>query len=269
MPAHPPLTVPTPSFTPVPGVYMVDKPDVNQGRVVMGHLAIERGNPDEAATEMMNDLLGGAGFTSRITARVRADEGLAYSAGSCFGVGVYYPGIFSAEFQSKSESVARATAIVARGNRPHPAEPVSKPGARDACRTTLIEVFPRNFASASATANLFATDELTGRPPDFWRRYRDRVRAVTVADISTRGADLSASGPPGPAGGGERRGDAQGRSRAPDVRAGEARARRPRRPHPAARPRHDDLSAAVASDRVLRPLGGVEASACRPMVGVA
>ena len=58
----------------------------------MGHLGIQRGNPDEAAIEMMNDLLGGSGFTSRITARVRADEGLAYDAGSSFGVGVYYPG---------------------------------------------------------------------------------------------------------------------------------------------------------------------------------
>jgi hypothetical protein len=32
-------------------------------------------------------------------------------------------------------------------------------------------------------ATLFASDELTGRAPDYWRTYRDRVRAVTVADI--------------------------------------------------------------------------------------
>ena len=47
----------------------------------------------------------------------------------------------------------------------------------------LIEVFPRTFASAGATAGLFVADEITGRPDDYWRRYRDRVRAVTAADV--------------------------------------------------------------------------------------
>ncbi len=37
---------------------------------------------------VMNDILGGGGFTSRIMTRVRSDEGLAYSAGSAFPGGV-------------------------------------------------------------------------------------------------------------------------------------------------------------------------------------
>ena len=104
--------VPKPAHAPAPGIYMVDKPDVNQGRVSIGLLGIQRGNPDEVAIDMMNDVLGGSGFTSRITNRVRSDEGLAYSAGSSFGVGVYYPGLFRASFQSKSATVAQATQIV-------------------------------------------------------------------------------------------------------------------------------------------------------------
>src|SRR5262249_31048611 len=38
--------VPKPNFTPVPGVYVVNKADVNQGRVSMGHLSTTRDNPD-------------------------------------------------------------------------------------------------------------------------------------------------------------------------------------------------------------------------------
>ena len=44
-------------------------------------------------------------------------------------------------------------------------------------------MFPRQFASAGATAGLFANDELTGRDPKYWKTYRDRVRAVTVDDV--------------------------------------------------------------------------------------
>jgi predicted Zn-dependent peptidase len=181
-PGAPAGPVPDPAHTPVPGLYLVDKPDVNQGRVTIGHLGIERGNPDEIAVGVMNQILGGGSFTSRITSRVRSDEGLAYSAGSSFAPGVYYPGVFEAGFQSKSASVARAAAIVVEE-----IERVRReaPSAQelDTVKNYLIEVFPRNFASATAVAGLFASDELTGRPPDYWEKYRDRVRAVSIADV--------------------------------------------------------------------------------------
>jgi zinc protease len=75
--------IPKLEFTPAPGIYMVNKADVNQGRVAIGHLGIMRGNPDEFAIDMMNDVLGGSGFTSRITNRVRSDEGLASCSEFC------------------------------------------------------------------------------------------------------------------------------------------------------------------------------------------
>ncbi|MEW5925810.1 MAG: pitrilysin family protein, partial [Candidatus Zixiibacteriota bacterium] len=67
---------------PKPGVYMIKKEDVNQSRIMVGHLGVKRDIPDQYALSVMNDLLGGGGFTSRITRRVRSDEGLAYNTGS-------------------------------------------------------------------------------------------------------------------------------------------------------------------------------------------
>lgn len=174
--------VPKPGYVPAPGVYMVNKPDVNQARVSIGHLGIMRGNPDEFAIEMMNDILGGSGFTSRITNRVRTDEGLAYSAGSTFSAGIYYEGQFRAAFQSKSESAARAAQIVLDEIERIRTEPVA-PEELETVKNQAIEVFPRMFATASAIAQTFASDEFTGRPRDYWDRYRDRVKAVTVADV--------------------------------------------------------------------------------------
>ena len=175
--------VPSPNYAPVPGVYMVDKPGVNQGRVSLGHLGIRRDNPDSFAVMLMNDVLGGSGFTSRILNRVRSDEGLAYSAGSSFGQGVYYEGIFRAQLQSKSSSAAEAAQIVLDEIDRIRQEGVSAEEL-ETVRNYAIEIFPRFFSSARAIAGTLAMDEFTGRDPDYWKTYRDRLRSVTTDDVS-------------------------------------------------------------------------------------
>jgi len=174
--------VPKPTHSPVAGIYGVHKADVNQGRVSIGEISTTRDNPDAYALDIMNDILGGGGFTSRITSRVRSDEGLAYSAGSGYGLGVYYPGIFRAFFQSKSASVVQAAAIIMEEIERIRTAPVSKEELETAVNQA-IEVFPRFFASANQIANTFASDEYTRRPPDYWVKYRERIKAVTAADV--------------------------------------------------------------------------------------
>ena len=172
-----------PDHTPVPGVYMVNKADVNQGRVSMGHLGIELGNPDEFAIDLMNDILGSSSsLTSRILTRVRSDEGLAYSAGSSFSAGAYYPGTFRAGFESKSRTCAQAAQIILEEIEKISAEKVSAEEL-ETTRNYAVEIFPRFFSSAGVVAGTFATDEIIGRDPDYWTHYRDSLRAVTAEDV--------------------------------------------------------------------------------------
>lgn len=180
--AEPVPPVSKPDFTPSPGVYLVDKSDVNQGRVSIGHLGIMRGNSDEFAIDMMNDILGGSGFTSRITNRVRSDEGLAYSAESSFSTGVYYEGLFTASFQTKSATAAQATQIVMDEIERIRTEKVTAEEL-ETVQNSAIEIFPRYFASAAAIAGTFANDEYTGRDSSFWKTYRDKIRSVTAVDV--------------------------------------------------------------------------------------
>lgn len=174
--------VPKPDFKPVAGVYVINKPDVNQGRVIIGHQGTTRDNPDIYALSIMNDILGGGGFTSRIMSRVRSDEGLAYSAGSGFSFGVYYPGDFQASFQSKSSTAAQAIDLVLEEINRIRTTPVSAEELQRA-KNYAAEIFPRFFATAGQIAGTFAQDEYTKRPADYWDKYRDRVRAVTAADV--------------------------------------------------------------------------------------
>ena len=174
--------VPRPAHQPMPGVYAVDKADVNQGRVAIGHIGAMRDNPDRYALLVMNDILGGGGFSSRLLTRIRSDEGLAYSASSSFGLGVYYDSLFRVGFQSRSETVARAAAIVVEEIERIRSGQVTEDELRTS-KASFIETFTRNFSSAVSTASLFASDAYTGRDPDYLRQYRDRISAVTGDDV--------------------------------------------------------------------------------------
>jgi predicted Zn-dependent peptidase len=168
-----------------PGLYHVEK-DIPQAKVLIGHRTIQWDpkweNPDAYALQVMNDILGGGGFTSRITKRVRSDEGLAYSAGSSLGIGNYWPGAFSVFFQTKSATVAYASEIALEE-----IASVQQKGATAeelaTSRNQFVETFPQNFESPADIAGIFAADEYIGRPHAYWQNYRAAIGKVTSADV--------------------------------------------------------------------------------------
>ena len=180
---------PRPQVAPIPGtihpaprgLYRIQK-DVNQGRVSMGLPTVKRDDPDAYALEVMNEILGGSGFTSRITKTVRSNEGLAYSAGSGLSLGVWYPGRFRAAFQSKSRTVPWATELMETEIRRIREEGVTAEELAT-IQNSLIQTFPSNFASKAQAIAIFASDDYTRRDPSYWRTYRDRIRAVTADDV--------------------------------------------------------------------------------------
>lgn len=175
----PPPPAPTHALT--PGVYRVEK-DIPQGKVYIGMRSIKRDDPDYHALMVMSRILGSGGFTSRIMRRVRSDEGLAYDAGASVIPGLYFPGEFRASFQSKSATVALAAKLVLEEVEKIRTQPVEAQEL-DVARGALIETFPRTFESPSATLGVFMSDHLSGRTYAWWKEYRDKIRAVTPADI--------------------------------------------------------------------------------------
>ncbi len=179
-----PPPIPTNFVMARPGIYIVDK-DVNQGRVSLMLPGLRRDDPDYPAVLVMNDILGGGGFTSRIMNRVRSDEGLAYGAGSSFPGGVDYALPFHAGLASKSRTVAYASSLVIEEMRRIATETVSIEELNTAKRS-FIDTFPQNFNTKAKVSLQFARDEFTGRfgkYPEFWNQWRQRIEAVGAQDV--------------------------------------------------------------------------------------
>ena len=179
-----PPPIPTNTVLAKPGVYVVNK-EVNQGRVSVLLPGVKRNDPDFIAIQVMNDILGGGGFTSRIMNRVRSDEGLAYGASSQFPGGVNFAKPFEAAVQSKSRTVTYASSIILDEINRISSTPVSNEELQTAKRS-FIDTFPEHFNTKGKVATTFARDEFTGRyaqTPDFWRTWRGKVEAVTAEDV--------------------------------------------------------------------------------------
>ncbi len=183
-PGETPPPIPADGALAPPGVYRVNK-DVNQGRVSVLLTGVKRDDPDFIAIQIMNDILGGGGFTSRIMNRVRSDEGLAYGASSQFPGGIEFARPFTASFQSKSRTVVYAASIILEEMNRIRTTAVTAEELQTAKRS-FVDSFSESFNTKGKIAATFAGDEFTGRfarQPDYWHTWRGRVEAVTAADV--------------------------------------------------------------------------------------
>jgi predicted Zn-dependent peptidase len=186
--AEPPI--PEVSQAAAAGVYMIE-PEVipNQGVIRIGHLGLMQDDPDYPAVDLMNYILGGGSFSSRITKIVRSDNGLAYSTGSGFRGGTLYPGTFAASCQTKNSTVVFASQLMLNEIEKIRNEPVSEEDLEFA-KTARINAFPAQFAgggrggsSTLQTLSNFASLEFNGRPMDYYDTYVQKYQQVTVDDI--------------------------------------------------------------------------------------
>jgi zinc protease len=130
----------------------------------------------------MNFILGGGSFTSRITTKVRSDEGLSYNQGSRFTYRWGFPGTFSGYVQTKSSTVGYAISLILAEFDRIRKEPVSDAEMETAINYYL-ESFADTFQSAQATMSSFANLEMTGKPMDYYKTYRSKIQAVTLARV--------------------------------------------------------------------------------------
>lgn len=171
-------------FAPVPaaepGVFFVQK-DMNQSYIRLGHQGIGRTNPERFAVEVMNHILG-VGFTSRLTSKIRVEEGLAYSVGSNF-YQMDSTGSFYAYCQTKGEKTGEAISLMISEIRRFIADGATTEELESA-KSSIINSDVFNYATPHQVAIAGAMLDFNGMPPDGAERRIERIKAVTLADVS-------------------------------------------------------------------------------------
>ncbi|HEY5998559.1 MAG TPA: pitrilysin family protein [bacterium] len=178
---------PVPSRPPQAGVYLAAK-KLPQATIIMGHLAPPKDSPDFYAFSVVDHILGGSGFGSRLTSEIRSNRGLAYSVGSFYRGDIGY-GVFGAYCMTKSASALEAARLM-RGIigrvRDEGVTAAELRRAKDAIVNNLI-------FSVDGTREVVAqrmSFEYDGLPADFLERYRDRIEAVSLEDVRAAAARL-------------------------------------------------------------------------------
>ncbi len=171
-----------PAPKPLTGTRLVtiDK-NVAQANVILGHLGLTRDNPDFYPVVLMNYILGGGGFTSRVVKAVRDDQGLAYSVGTGFHARKL-SGAFSASFQTRNDSANQAIQSVLAEIRRIRNEPVTEQELSEA-KSYLTGSFPLRLDTNRKTAHLLTFIKTYGLGLGYFNDYIERVNQVTVQDI--------------------------------------------------------------------------------------
>ncbi|TVQ66872.1 MAG: insulinase family protein [Balneolaceae bacterium] len=163
------------------GISFVDRPEMNQSIIRIGHIGGFRDNPDYAALQVMNQILSG-GFSGRLLQEVRSRQGLAYSVGGNYGSNVLYRGQFFMGLSTASENTARAIHATLHEVRRLQNEPVSEQELNDTRERFLNSLVFRNENRSSALFEQLNNTYL-GLPLDAFEQYVEEVRRVTPEDI--------------------------------------------------------------------------------------
>ena len=162
------------------GVFFVDRPQLTQSNVQVGHIGGQLDSPDYPALAVMNGVLNG--FGGRLFNNVRSAKGLAYSVYAVWSPRYDYPGVFLAGAQTRSEAtVPLIEAIRAEIDRIRN-EPISAAELEYAKDSTLNS-FVFNFQDSGRILSRILRYEYYGYPENFIFQYQRGIEATTIEDV--------------------------------------------------------------------------------------
>jgi zinc protease len=159
---------------------LVDR-NVAQANLVLGEGGIARSSPDYYKLQVMNYILGGGGFASRLMKVVRSQAGLAYGVASGFQAGLF-PGAFMVVVQTKNQSANDALKLIIQQLHSIQNAPVSDAEIGSA-KKFLIGSFPLKIDRQSQIVSFMLEVELYRLGLDYAERYPKLIGAVTKADV--------------------------------------------------------------------------------------
>lgn len=155
--------------------------EVTQANIMIGHSGIARSHPEYYAVLVMNHILGGGGFGSRLMDRIREEKGYAYSIGSYFSARKH-PGPFTVSLQTKNENARQAIAETLAVIRQFGEEGATEKELQ-AAKAYFINSFPLRLVSNRDVAGMLPILEFYELGLDYPDRYADLIGSVTLEQV--------------------------------------------------------------------------------------
>ncbi|MDG4650542.1 pitrilysin family protein [Roseibacterium sp. SDUM158017] len=171
------------------GTTVVDFPSP-QSVALFGHEGIARDDPDFFPAFVLNQILGGGGFRSRLMEEVRVERGLTYGVSSFLGLSEYGQTV-AGRFSSSNDLVAEAIAVI-RDQWADVAENGVTENELGAAKRYLTGAYPLRFDGNGRIAGILAGMQADGMPAEYILTRNDRVDAVTLEDVRRVAARLLA-----------------------------------------------------------------------------
>jgi zinc protease len=169
-------------------VVVVDRPDLGQAQIGVGHEGVARSDPRRLEVQLLNSALGAGGFSSRLMARIRAEEGLTYGVHSQF-VQRHRAGPFGVFTFTRVPKVGEVVSAILEELERVRREPPSEQELARVASQRAGQFALALETSAEVAAALVELD-VYGLPRDSLDTYRGRVRAVTVEQTSAVAREL-------------------------------------------------------------------------------
>lgn len=175
-----PDAVPAPAMNEGIAVHVVDRPSAVQSSIVVGHVGIDRRNPDYIPVTVMNTLFGGY-FGARLNMNLREQKGYTYGAHSRFD-GRMAAGPFSAGADVRNDVTDAAIEEILKEMQRLRDEDVSTEELANVQRY-ITGSFPLQIETPLHVAQRIVSIEMFQLGKTYYNTYNSRVMAVTPDDI--------------------------------------------------------------------------------------
>ena len=172
----------------IPGGVSVVEFDTPQSVALFGHAGIDRDDPDFFAAFILNHILGGGGFESRLMQEVREKRGLTY------GIATYLvpkdlASVYLGSVSSSNDRMAEAVEVIRAEWARAATEGVTQKELDDA-KTYLTGAYPLRFDGNSRIAGIMVGMQMENLPIDYVATRNDKVNAVTLEEVNRVASEL-------------------------------------------------------------------------------
>ncbi|MBW2295192.1 MAG: insulinase family protein [Deltaproteobacteria bacterium] len=184
-----PVTAPPPKVPEARKIVVLDRPDLVQVQIAVSHEGLQRTDPRRVPASLLNNVLGGSGFSSRLTVRIRSDAGLTYGIHSRFSLR-RRPGRFGISTSTRVDQARPALDLLLeevgaiRKDRPPTEDELRNAKAFN------VGHFALGLETAEAVMGSLVNLDIYGLPEDSLDTFRGRVQQVTRAEITELAKEL-------------------------------------------------------------------------------